>query len=212
MQTTDKVDYVFFNSLVCSDLFSGTTYPVFLVLVPLFLLIIGGYFQRNRRLDLAEGQAHRVEAARLRTLMHKVKDYSFRRTPLVCSTTYEVAYYKNVLKHYNNVGRHIELVERNKSQSNHQYEAMKVQFYQHYCATNKDMIKEGERNAGCYWEELDRKGLLDFLGMKKTENWEASKKYMEEITAYLVKNDEPRPSDQAKQKLALDIMPSDRIG
>jgi hypothetical protein len=212
MQTTDNLNCVFFNYLVCSDLVDGTTYPVLLVLVPLFLLIIGVYWNYNRSLEEADLETHRAEAARLRALMHHVKDYSFRRTPLICSTTYQVTYYNNVLKNYNNVGRCVELVEMNKSQDNHQHAASKVQLSKHYCSLHSDMIKEGERNANHYWDELIREGLLDYLQTPKGPNWEKSKEYIEEVTAYLVLNDRPRPSDQAKKKLVLDVMPSNRIG
>lgn len=74
------------------------------------------------------------------------------------------------------------------------------------------MIFEAEENASRYWNKPLKKNLLDYLDTPKGPNWEASKKYLEEVTEYLVEHDRPRPSDQAKQKLVLDIMPSDRIG
>lgn len=212
METTKNLDCVFFNSLVCSDLFVGTTYPILLILVPLFLLIIGGYWQHKRGIAQAAKRQDQAEAARLLKLMHMVKDYSFRRTPIVCSTKDEKLYYEKVLREYNNVGRKVEYIERKKEQSSHQYQAVKAQFTRYYCAAHRDVIRMGEENAGLYWDGLIKKGLLDYLSTPKGPNWEASQKYILEVTKYLVKNDKPRPSDQAKQKLALDIMPSDRIG
>lgn len=212
MQTTNNLDYVFFNLLIYSSSLLETTYPIFLVLLPLLVLIIGAYWSKKRNKKLAEIEAHRVEVSRLRNLLHKVKDYSFRRIPFICATTYEVKYYKEVLKYYSNVGRVVELVEHTEGQDFYLYSEIKTSTFRHHCAVQKDMIREGEENACRYWDGLERNGLLDYLKTPKGPNWEKSKKYIEEITAYLVEHDRPRPRDQAKKKLVMDVMPSHRIG
>lgn len=212
MGTTDKVDCVFFNSLVCSDLMSGTTYPVLLILVPLLVLIIGAYWSHKRALEQAVLEEHRAEAAALKKLLRKALDFSFQRTPLICSTEYEVKYYKDVLKAYNNRGRIVELVERIKTQNNHQHAASKVQMYQWHYSKEFEVVEMGKENFSEHWDNLIRKGLLDYLKTPKGPNWKKSKEYIDRVTEYLIENDRPRPSDQAKKKLVLDVMPSDRIG
>jgi hypothetical protein len=212
METTFYLDCVLFNSLVCSDLFNGTTYPVLLILAPLFILVIGQYLDPKKRADQERILIEQSEGIVLRTLMLKVMDISFRRTPIVCSTSYEEAYYKNLFKHYNNVGRCVELIERKRTETNHEYAAIKDRFNDYYCSVHKDLIDVGEANAGQYWDQLIKDGLLDYCKTPKGPKWEISKKYIDNVTKYIIENDRPRPSDQAKKKLVLDVMPSDRIG
>lgn len=212
IQTTKKLDCVFFNALICSDLVGETTFSMFLVLAPLFFLILGGYFKMKREQAKQIQKAHELEADRLRMLLHRVKDFSFRRSPIICSTEAEKRYYKKLLRHYNNQGREVNLVERKLHQNRLQHEASKAELATNYSALNKDMIIEGDLNAKAYWEYLKRKGFLDYLKNPKGENWEASKAYIEDVTKYLIENPRPTVTDQAKQKLVLDVMPSNRIG
>jgi hypothetical protein len=212
METTGKVDCVFFNYLICSDLVGGTTYPVLLLLVPLLVLIIGAYWNHKRGLEEIDLEAHRAEASRLEHLLRKALDFSFQRTPLICATEYEVKYYKDVLKAYNNRGRIVELVGRIKTQNNHEHAASKAQTYRFHYSREFEVIEMGQENFNKHWDHLINKGLLDYLKTPKGSNWEKSKEYIDKATEYLVENDRPRPSDQAKKKLVLDIMSSDRIG
>lgn len=213
VQTTKKLDCVFFNLLVCSDLVGETTFYLFLILVLLFIIIIVAcYFHLKWEQKQQAYQAHHKEADRLRKLMYKVMDFSFRRYPIVCSTEAEKRYYEKLLKHYNNQGRKVELIEPKLNQNAHYHQAIKAEFARNYIARNKDMVVIGDLNAEQYWEKLILEGLLDYLKNPKGENWEASKAYIEDVTNYLIENPRPTVTDQAKRKLVLEVMPSSRIG
>ncbi|BDS12766.1 hypothetical protein [Aureispira anguillae] len=210
-QTTEKLHCVFFNSLICSDLGLNATPSLLLLLAPLLMLMLWGWLKGKWLKEQQEHLAHQQEADRLRKLMYQVKNLSFQREPLICTTKVEATYYKDLLKHFNNRGRTVELIERKLNQSSHQHAASRSRFNEHYYSTHKHKIAEGQQRAREYWEGLIEAGLLDYLSSPKGANWEASKAYIEAVTAYLVANPKPKASDQAKQKLALDLLTSNTI-
>lgn len=210
-QTTVKLDSVFFSLLVFSDLTLNTTWSIFLILIPLLIVLLVQYFRRQQLKQQQVREVRQQEIRQLRKLMHLVCNYSFRREPLICKTKVEQTYYKEILKHYNNRGRKVELIERQKQQSAHQHHALCQQFNEYYYALHEHDIKEGRLRAETYWKGLIKAGLLDYLSTPKGSKWQASQNYIHTVTQYLVNNPRPTSRDQAKQKFALDALPGETI-
>ena len=203
-----KVKSVFFTFLLFSDLDSQTTFSILLILTPLLVLAIGGYLRSEYKRVQAENLAHRDEAAKLHFQMTRVANLSFRREPILCSSHKEVIYYEKVLKHYNNVGRTVHLIEYKKNQNRFQHWNTIEEYRRSYLKANRYEIAEGKERMQGFWNKLKKRGLLDYLHTPKKENWLESKAYIYSVIEFLRENPRPTDSDQARSKYVMDLMPS----
>lgn len=186
--------------LIFSNLGNQSTMPFFLVLLPIVVLAIWGFFKKEMAASNDRKRIHDAEVSQLHFLFVRAFNLSYRREPIVVHSEIEERYYNSLLAHYNNQGRFVYVIEAKPGQSANSLFDEKENMNRAYCLANAEMIIQANKRAQDKWKELEEMGLLDYLYFNRQHrgNWERSKAFLYDAVAKL--QTQPNGKDYARTK------------
>ncbi len=197
IQNTEYSSSVLSILLIDSDMYLRTPILHYFALMLLFAAVFS-YLKQKYGKDYTP--THEEEISKLYFQITRVWNFTYRREPIIANSKREGRYYKKILKHYNNQGRDVFVIERILGESPNSHFDRKEKFVALYESTNADMIEFGYKSSTKNWNRIKNEGLLHYLDNPKGANWEKSKEFLTKSVQYLIDNQTPFLGDRAKEK------------
>lgn len=197
IQNTELSSCVLSMLLIDSEMYLRTPILHYFALMLLFAAVFS-YLKQKYGKNYTP--PHEEEISKLYLQITRVWDFTYRREPIIANSKREGRYYKKILKHYNNQGRDVFIIERILGESPNSHFNRKEKFAALYESTNADMIEFGRNSSTKNWNRIKNEGLLHYLDNPKGYNWEKSKEFLTKSVQYLIDNPTPFLGDRAKEK------------
>lgn len=204
-ESTGKSENVLCNQLIFILFINESTSPLFVIIAPILLLAVVGYFKVEYDKFTQQMREHKEVAKKLHLDFVGAMDLSYERYPILVISEKEKIRFEMLLKHYNNQGREIFLVIQGYGQDNNAHYDERNKIASDYTKANAKMIDEADKRSKEVWKNLDQIGYLDYLKTPPGPQWEKSKEYLEAKTAFYKKHKHNADvTDKARKKFIIE--------